>query len=167
MGRTLQTFNADLTIGNVNPVSNARHVISSYNDLGVMLDLPSSNLRFFLVERSPYLTVAVTRRLALSIKTIHAILSFSSNDSLTKYTVRFNNGRHWFIYASSSINFSHLVSEITSDGFSGIIRIAVLPDSNPNYEAILDRTRLPLNHSKMITSRTLVCRQIEKECHQF
>ncbi|KAK4279968.1 hypothetical protein QN277_011657 [Acacia crassicarpa] len=134
-----QTFNADLTIGKVNPVSNARHVISSYNDLSVTLDLPSSNLRFFLVRGSPYLTVAVTQRTPLSIKTIHAILSFSSNDSLTKYTVQFNNGQTWFIYASSSINFSHTVSEITSDGFSGIIRITVLPDSNPNYEAILDR----------------------------
>ncbi|KAI9083455.1 hypothetical protein K1719_034669 [Acacia pycnantha] len=91
-----QTFNADLTIGNVNPVSNARHVISSYNDLSVTLDLPSSNLRFFLVRGSPYLTVAVTQRTALSIKTIHAILSFSSNDSLTKYTVQFNNGQTWF-----------------------------------------------------------------------
>ncbi|KAI9083379.1 hypothetical protein K1719_034593 [Acacia pycnantha] len=114
-----QTFNADLSIGNVNPVSNARHVISSYNDLSVTLDLPSSNLRFFLVRGSPYLTVAVTQRTALSIKTIHAILSFSSNDSLTKYTVQFNNGQTWFIYASSPINFSHTVSEITSDGFSG------------------------------------------------
>ncbi|KAK4279969.1 hypothetical protein QN277_011658 [Acacia crassicarpa] len=134
-----QTFNADLTIGKVNPDSNSRHVISSYNDLSVTLDLPSSNLRFYIVRGSPYLTVAVTQRTALSIKTIHAILSFSSNDSLTKYTVRFNNGQTWFIYASSSINFSHTVSEITSDGFSGLIRIAVLPDSNPNYEAILDR----------------------------
>ncbi|XP_028778030.1 probable endo-1,3(4)-beta-glucanase ARB_01444 [Neltuma alba] len=134
-----QTFVADLTIGKINPDSNAKHVISSYDDLSVTLDIPSSNLRFFLVRGSPYLTVAVTQRTALSIKTIHAILSFSSNDSLTKYTIQLNNGQTWFIYVSSPINFSHTLSEITSDGFSGIIRIAVLPNSDSNYEAILDR----------------------------
>ena len=34
---------------------------------------------------------------------------------------------------------SHGLSEITSDVFSGIIRIALLPDSDWKHEAVLDR----------------------------
>ncbi|XP_061367022.1 glucan endo-1,3-beta-D-glucosidase 1-like [Gastrolobium bilobum] len=137
-----QVFIADLTISaseKTNPHSYDKHVISSYNDLSVTLDIPSSNLRFFLVRGSPFLTASVTSHTPLSITTIHAILSFSSNDSLTKHVFHLNNGQTWLIYASSPIKFSHSLSEITSDGFSGIIRIALLPDSSPKYEEILDR----------------------------
>ncbi|KAK2416607.1 putative endo-1,3(4)-beta-glucanase [Trifolium repens] len=47
-----QVFNSDLTITYSTKSSNEKHIISSYNDLGVTLDIPSSNLRFFLVRRS-------------------------------------------------------------------------------------------------------------------
>ncbi|MED6126293.1 hypothetical protein PIB30_076988 [Stylosanthes scabra] len=116
--------------------------LSYTSDLSVTLDLPSNNLSFFLVRGSPYVTVSVTdHNKLLSITTIHAILSFSSNDSLTKYTIKLNNGQTWLIYASAPIKLSHTLSEITSDEFSGVIRIVVLPDdsSSNKYEEILDR----------------------------
>ena len=103
------------------------------------VDFPSSNLRFFLVRGSPFITCEVSSGTSLSISTIHAILSFSSNASETKYVVKLNNNQTWVIYSSSPLKLSHDISVITSGLFSGIIRIAVLPDSDPKYEAILDR----------------------------
>ncbi|CAA2954510.1 probable endo-1,3(4)-beta-glucanase ARB_01444 [Olea europaea subsp. europaea] len=76
-------------------------------------------------------------RVAFSISTIHAILELSSNSSSTKYTIKLNNNQTWLLYASSPVNMSPNVSTITSSAFSGIIRIAVLPE--PKFEAILDR----------------------------
>uniref|UniRef100_A0A2P2NYQ6 glucan endo-1,3-beta-D-glucosidase n=1 Tax=Rhizophora mucronata TaxID=61149 RepID=A0A2P2NYQ6_RHIMU len=137
-----QIFIADLTISASNettPDPQKSHIISSYADLSLTLDIPFANLRFFLVRGSPFLTCSVTRNTAISISTIHAILSFSSNYSLTKYTVKLNNNQTWLIYSSSPINFTHSLNLITSGGFSGMIRIAVLPDSDPKCEAILDR----------------------------
>ncbi|KAL2335309.1 hypothetical protein Fmac_016522 [Flemingia macrophylla] len=135
-----QVFNADLTITSKQG-STGKHVISAYSDLSVTLDIPSKNLSFFLVRGSPFLTVSVTQPTPLSITTIHAILSFSSDDSNTKFTVQFNNGQTWLLYASSPIQLSHTLSEITSSAFSGIIRIALLPDSDLNHEAVLDKCR--------------------------
>lgn len=133
-----QIFIADLTISALNnPNSNATHIISAFNDLSVTLDLPSSNLRFFLVRGSPFLTCNVLSRVALSISTIHAILELSPNSSSTKYTIKLNNNQTWLLYASSPIYLSHDVSTITSSEFSGIVRIAVLSD--PKFEALLDR----------------------------
>ncbi|RZB70933.1 probable endo-1,3(4)-beta-glucanase ARB_01444 [Glycine soja] len=136
-----QVFNPDLTISSSQKshLSHLNHTISSHNDLSVTLDIPSSNLRFFLVRGSPFLTLSVTQPTPLSITTIHAILSFSSSESLTKHTFNLNNGQTWFLYASSPIRLSHGLSEITSDVFSGIIRIALLPDSDWKHEAVLDR----------------------------
>ncbi|KAL5582018.1 hypothetical protein UlMin_014460 [Ulmus minor] len=103
------------------------HVISSFSDLS------------FPRPRSPFMTFAVSGGIALSISTIHTILSFSSNNSLTKY--KLNNNQTWliFIYTSSPVSLSHILSSITSDRFSGIIRIALLPDSDSEFEAVLDR----------------------------
>ncbi|GKV16862.1 hypothetical protein SLEP1_g27436 [Rubroshorea leprosula] len=137
-----QIFVADLTISatdKTSPDSKQSHIISDYNDLSVTLDLPSSNLRFFLVRGSPFLTCLVAGNTTISISTIHAIISFSSNSSLTKYTVKLNNGQTWLIYTSSPINMSNSLSLITSTGYSGILRIVVLPNSDPGYESILDR----------------------------
>ncbi|KAJ9682956.1 hypothetical protein PVL29_018803 [Vitis rotundifolia] len=139
---THQIFNADLTISasdKTHPDSQRRHIVSSFSDLSVTLDLPSSNLRFFLVRGSPFLTCAVSAHTALSITTVHGIISFSSNSSLTKYTIKLNNGQTWLLYTSSPSNMTHHNSSITSDAYSGIVRIAILPDSNPKYESILDR----------------------------
>ncbi|KAL6997043.1 endo-1,3(4)-beta-glucanase [Sarracenia purpurea var. burkii] len=137
---TTQIFNPDLTISasnNTNP--NSTHIIFSFSDLSVTLDLPSSNLRFFLVRGSPYLTCAATGVVSLSISTIHAILQLSSDSSQTKYTITLNNNQTWLLYASSPIQMTHDVSSITSGGFSGVIRIAILPDSDPRSETTLDR----------------------------
>ncbi|KAF3443938.1 hypothetical protein FNV43_RR13628 [Rhamnella rubrinervis] len=137
-----QIFVADLTISaddRTTPDSQRPHIISGFDDLSVTLDLPSTNLRFFLVRGSPYLTCAVSGGTKLSITTIHAILAFSSNDLQTKYTIKMNNNQAWIIYSSSPINLIQSHSTITSDGFSGILRIAILPDSNPPFESVLDR----------------------------
>ncbi|XP_012575339.1 glucan endo-1,3-beta-D-glucosidase-like [Cicer arietinum] len=138
-----QVFNADLTITSseqkTNQHSNEKHIISSYSDLSVTLDIPSSNLSFFLVRGSPFLTFSVTKPTPLSFSTIHAILSFSSNDNLTKFTFHLNNDQTWILYASLPIKLSHELSEITSEAFSGIIRIALLPNSDSKNEDFLDK----------------------------
>eukprot|EP00257_Ricinus_communis_P022520 XP_015582273.1 endo-1,3(4)-beta-glucanase 2 [Ricinus communis] len=137
-----QVFVPDLTISpsnKTNPDAQKNHIISSFSDLSVTLDIPSSNFRFFLVRGSPFLTCSITGNTPISISTIHAILEFTPNNSLTKYTAKLNNGQTWLIYSSSRINLTHSLSLISSDGFSGMIRIAILPDSDPKYEAILDR----------------------------
>ncbi|GFZ18994.1 glycosyl hydrolase family 81 protein [Actinidia rufa] len=135
-----QIFNRDLTISASNNTDpNSTHIVSSFSDLSLTLDFPSSNLKFFLVRGNPYLTCIATSNVRISISTIHAILQFSSNSSLTKYTISLNNNQQWLLYTSSPIQLSHDISSINSGEFSGIIRIALLPDSNPKYEAILDR----------------------------
>ncbi|CAA7018143.1 unnamed protein product [Microthlaspi erraticum] len=140
-----EAFNADITIsGSDGPDQHSRksHLISSFSDLGVTLDFPSSNLRFFLVRGSPFITCSVSSgNSSIKISTIHAVLSFSGNSSSTKYTAKLNNNQTWLIYASSPINLANDggSSINCSGGFSGIIRIAVLPDSNPDFESILDR----------------------------
>ncbi|KAL1205861.1 Glucan endo-1,3-beta-D-glucosidase [Cardamine amara subsp. amara] len=139
-----EAFNADIIIsGTDGPDSHSRktHLISSFSDLGVTLDFPSSNLRFFLVRGSPFITCSVSGNSSITISTIHAVLSLTVNSSSTKYTVKLNNNQTWLIYASSQINLTKDgVSSINcGGGFSGIIRIAVLPSSNPDFESILDR----------------------------
>ncbi|KAL3833437.1 hypothetical protein ACJIZ3_008173 [Penstemon smallii] len=137
---TYEVFIADLSISKLNnPNPNVTHVISSFDDLSVTLDLPSSNLRFFLVRGSPFLTCNVMSSVALCISTIHAILELTPNTSCTKYTIKLNNNQTWLLYSSSPINLSHDMNRITSSAFSGVIRIAALPDSNPKFEATLDR----------------------------
>ncbi|KAK7340638.1 hypothetical protein VNO77_21347 [Canavalia gladiata] len=143
-----QVFVSDLTISStVKNVSQQNHVISSYSDFGITLDIPSSNLRFFLARGSPYVTASVTNPTSLSITTPHAIVSFTSSNDNTKYTVGLNNTQTWLIYTSSPIYLNHATSKITSKPFSGIIRVAVLPDSNPKYGEILDKfsPRYPLS----------------------
>ena len=55
-----QAFVPDLTISASKTYSSYQQnrVVSSYSDLGVTLDIPSSNLRFFLVRGSPYITAS-------------------------------------------------------------------------------------------------------------
>ncbi|KNA16238.1 hypothetical protein SOVF_090940 [Spinacia oleracea] len=137
-----QVFNADFTISgtsNQHPVSQTPHKISSFNDLSVTVDFPSSNLRFFLVRGSPFVTCSVLRGTSLKFSTIHAITSFNSYNSNTKFIVKLNNNQTWVIYSSTPVNLTHDLSNIASDSFSGIIRFAVLPDSDPKFESIFDR----------------------------
>ncbi|CAK8533286.1 unnamed protein product [Lathyrus sativus] len=138
-----QIFKPDLTITSSKKDnqkgSNEKHVISSYSDLSVTLDIPCINMSFFLVRGSPYVTLSVTKPSPLSISTIHDIIYFSSNDSSTKFTIRFNNNQAWILYSSIKIKLSHSRSEITSEAFSGTIRIVLLPDSDSKHEAVLDK----------------------------
>ncbi|PNY11853.1 endo-1,3(4)-beta-glucanase 2-like protein [Trifolium pratense] len=138
-----QVFNNDFTITSsqqkTKQSSNAKHIITSYSDLSVTLDIPSSNLSFFLVRGSPYLTFSVTKPTALTISTIHAVLFFTSNDSHTRFKIQLNNGQTWILYASSPIKLKAFINDIISEAFSGIIRMALLSDSNSENEAVLDR----------------------------
>ncbi|MFS7955905.1 putative glucan endo-1,3-beta-D-glucosidase [Helianthus anomalus] len=138
---TYQIFNPDLTISvSNNPDPTRPHVISSFNDLSLTLDI-QPNLRFFLVRGSPFITCQILQPLQLSISTIHAILDLAPNSSNTRFKIRLNNGQTWLLYSSSPINLTHNVSKIESLDFSGVIRIAVLPnsDSGSDFETILDR----------------------------
>ncbi|XP_020219203.1 probable endo-1,3(4)-beta-glucanase ARB_01444 [Cajanus cajan] len=135
-----QAFVPDLTISSTQTQTKEQNrVVSSHSDLGVTLDIPSSNLRFFLSRGSPFITASVTSPTSLSITTNHTIASLSSNDNKTKHTLRLNNTQTWLIYTSSPINLNHDdgASEVTSKPFYGTIRLAVLPDSK--YEATLDK----------------------------
>lgn len=78
-----QRFNPYLTIETINGTDpNLTHKVSSFSDLSVTLDLSKSNLSFFLVRGSPYLTCSVTGGVAVSILTVHAIQQFSCNSTL-------------------------------------------------------------------------------------
>nr|GEX19388.1 probable endo-1,3(4)-beta-glucanase [Tanacetum cinerariifolium] len=134
---TYQIFNADLTISAIdNHDPKQAHVISSFNDLSVTLDLP--NLRFYLVRGCPFLTCHVLHEVALSISTIHAILDLTPNSSKTRYKFNLNNGQTWVLYSSSSIDLTYEMSNITSLPFSGIIRIALVPNSDTKLEQVLN-----------------------------
>ncbi|XP_068334553.1 glucan endo-1,3-beta-D-glucosidase-like [Pyrus communis] len=133
-------FEADLTIFASNSNRNGHHVVSDFNDLSVTLDFPSSNLRFYLVRGSPFLTCFVYRPTSVSISTDHTIVSASSaSGSNTKFIVKLNNDQTWLVYTS-------LPTELTDSGsstltlkeFSGVVRFAVMPDPDPKSEGILD-----------------------------
>ncbi|MCH87476.1 beta-glucan-binding protein, partial [Trifolium medium] len=135
-----QVFQPDLTIYSLQQKGNEKHIISSINDLSVTLDIPSANLRVFLVRGSPFLTSSVTQPTLLCISPNHEITLFSSNDSLTKFTFQLNNGKTWLLYATSPIELSHeLLYITTSEEFSCIVRIALLPDFDSKNQAVLDK----------------------------
>ncbi|KAK8925992.1 hypothetical protein KSP39_PZI018187 [Platanthera zijinensis] len=138
-----QTFVPDLTISSPSsPPSQSNHIISSFNDLSVTLDLPPS-LRFFLVRGSPFVTASTLAGAAapapLSITSIHAFLSVRPNPSFTKHTFELNSGQTFLCYSSSPLRFeiSGTTQLIATGGYAGIVRIAFLPD--PSYESILDQ----------------------------
>ncbi|KAL2959071.1 hypothetical protein AAZX31_18G246400 [Glycine max] len=163
-----QSFVPDITISSTQTHSNQQNrEISSYSDLSVTLDIPSSNLRFFLSRGSPFITASVTSPTSLSITTVHTIVSLSSNDdNNTKYTLKLNNTQIWLIYTSSPIYLNHDgASNITSKPFSGIIRVAALPDSNSKSVAILDKfsSCYPLSGNATLVEPFRVVYQWQKE----
>ncbi|KAF6169020.1 hypothetical protein GIB67_038517 [Kingdonia uniflora] len=137
-----QVFIADLTISssNTNNGGEGDHVVSSFSDLSVTLDIPQ-NLRFYLVRGSPFLSCSVSNNSPVLISTIHGVLSVSANGCQTKHTVKLNNNQTWVIYSSTPLNLSHTPSSSTlvCNGFSGIIRFAALPNGDARSETILDR----------------------------
>ncbi|XP_058187875.1 glucan endo-1,3-beta-D-glucosidase ARB_01444-like [Rhododendron vialii] len=140
---TYQVFTPDLTISSANNTNpSSTHVVSSFSDLGLTLDLPSSGLRFFLVRGSPYLTCVASINVPIIISSVHAILHFDPNSSYTKYTITLDNNQKWVMYIDTpSSALSNDISSITSGhgGSTWTIRIAILPDSDPKSEAILDQ----------------------------
>ncbi|XP_022159208.1 probable endo-1,3(4)-beta-glucanase ARB_01444 [Momordica charantia] len=130
-------FVPDLTIDSFNRT----HFVSSFSDLAVDLDI--GDFRFHLVRGSPYLTFSVLETSSVSISTGHGVRSVDSYDFSTKHIVRLSNGRNWVLYSTAAIDLikSSTYRIVTSGGFSGVIRVAVLPDSEGESEKILDRYR--------------------------
>ncbi|QHO09481.1 Glycoside hydrolase family 81 protein [Arachis hypogaea] len=139
-----QVFTPDLTISSSTSTP-SHHVISSFSDLSVTLDFPASNFTFFLVRGSPYVTAFLSQHASFSITSIHKISSFSSKASPNKYTLQLDNGQKWLIYTSSPTIFSFsfdmklTFSNISSYEAPVMVRIAVMPDSSSENEAVLDR----------------------------
>ncbi|XP_062009856.1 glucan endo-1,3-beta-D-glucosidase 1-like [Rosa rugosa] len=134
-----QNFTPELTIS-ATQNNQERHVVSSFSDLGVTLDFPSSNLRFFLVKGSPYLTCNVSNPTALSISTASSITSLFPNAQRNKYTLKLDNSQTMLVYSSSPIGLTiSNPSLITSDAFTGVIRVALLPPGSQDLEAVLDQ----------------------------
>ncbi|OIW17321.1 hypothetical protein TanjilG_22433 [Lupinus angustifolius] len=160
-----QTFAPDLTISSATPQESAakNHVISSYSDLGVTLDIPSSNLRFFLVRGSPYITASVTKPTTLSIKTTSPIESLNPSKDNTKYILKLKSGQTWIIYSSSAISLTKGETEISSNSFSGIIRFASL--RNPQQESTLDKysSSYPVSGYAVFNKSFNVVYNLEKE----
>ncbi|XP_010258722.1 PREDICTED: probable endo-1,3(4)-beta-glucanase ARB_01444 [Nelumbo nucifera] len=116
----------------------SNHFISSFSDLCVTLDVPPS-LRFFLARGSPFVTCITTATVTLSIKSFHSFEPPHSNGSSTKHTIRLKDSHTWICYSSSPLNLTLRDSVLTADNFSGVLRFAVLPNSEPHYVTILDR----------------------------
>ncbi|KAJ6833645.1 putative endo-1,3(4)-beta-glucanase [Iris pallida] len=136
-----QTFTPDLTItaaSSTNINNNNNHIISSFDDLSVTLDLPPS-LRFFLVRGSPFLTFTTLSHSPISISSsTSSFASTSSNSSYTKHTLTLSNNKTYLLYSSAPIQFSSAsASLLAADSFYGVVRIAYLPD--PSLEPVLDR----------------------------
>ncbi|KAK3413566.1 hypothetical protein EUGRSUZ_I02115 [Eucalyptus grandis] len=107
-----QVFNADLTIS----------VISSDDAAH------GSSLEALRHVISSYSDLGVTLDFATS-----------NLNSRTKHTLKLNNNQTWLVYISSPMSFSHSLNAITSGRFSGVIRIAYLPDSGSFSEEVLDK----------------------------
>ncbi|MED6106107.1 hypothetical protein PIB30_001501 [Stylosanthes scabra] len=143
-----QPFQPHLTISS-STSSQCHHVISSFSDLTVTLDFPSSNLTFFLVRGCPYVTLSISHHTTFSITTLYKFSSFTSNSSLTRYQLMLENDQSWLIYASLPIKFTYTndiiafskanTSDDDGDEVPLIVRIAALPDSSSEIEDVLDR----------------------------
>ncbi|URD92104.1 Glycosyl hydrolase family 81 [Musa troglodytarum] len=97
-----QSFTPDLTISSSD--SSGRHVVSSFDDLSVTVDLPPA-LRFFLVRGSPFITCATLGGSAapFSISSVNAFIDVSANAARTKHTLRLNSGQTFLCYSSSPL----------------------------------------------------------------
>ncbi|KAL5551611.1 hypothetical protein UlMin_001787 [Ulmus minor] len=136
-----QNFSPDITISaSENADCPKGHQILSFSDLSVTLEIPSCNLQFFLVRGSPFVTCFVCGGSVLSISSAHKIVFFSLNKSQTKCRLKLDNKQTWIVYSSAQLKMSFGNFSITSTG-SGFVRIAILPESNPQNEDVLDNFR--------------------------
>ncbi|KAL6136590.1 hypothetical protein ACLB2K_061885 [Fragaria x ananassa] len=151
-----QNFTAQLSIS-ATQNNHECHVVSSFSDLSVTLDFPSSNLTFFLVKGSPYLTCNVSNPTALSISTDLSVTSLSSNAERTKFRLNLDNSQIFLVYSSPIGLTISDPSLITSDAFTGAIRVAMLPPSgSQDLEAILDQfsSSYPISGEAVLTGPT-------------
>lgn len=141
----IQTFVADLTVSSPSDAAagaaGQRHRIAAFDDLSVTLDFAPS-LRAFLVRGCPFVTVATADAAGpvdISVASVHAFLEASPCDEAhTKWRLRMNSGQTFLLYASAPIQLSKSsVTQLAAPGFSGVIRVAYLPD--PAMEAVLDQ----------------------------
>ncbi|KAM0923006.1 hypothetical protein ACQ4PT_005788 [Festuca glaucescens] len=134
-----QTFVADLTLSSPSAAAAAPHRIAAFDDLSITLDF-SPSLRAFLVRGSPFVTVATAGDpIDISLASVHAFLEAAPRDeALTRWRLRMNSGQSFLLYASAPIRLSmSSVTQLAAPGFSGVIRVAFLPDAA--MEAVLDR----------------------------
>lgn len=81
----------------------------------------------------------MTQPTLISISVIHAILSFSSNNNFIKFTFHLTNDQYGSYMQPRPVKLSQELSEISSEPFSGIIQIGLLPDSDSKNKDVLDR----------------------------
>uniref|UniRef100_A0A0E0B2C9 glucan endo-1,3-beta-D-glucosidase n=1 Tax=Oryza glumipatula TaxID=40148 RepID=A0A0E0B2C9_9ORYZ len=141
----IQTFVEDLTVSAASDAAAAaagqRHRVAAFDDLSVTLDV-SPSLRAFLVRGCPFVTVATADAAGpvdISVASVHAFIEVAScDDALTKWRLRMNSGQTFLLYASAPIRLAQSsVTQLSAPGFSGVIRVAYLPD--PSMEAVLDQ----------------------------
>ncbi|KAM2525454.1 hypothetical protein TB1_022961 [Malus domestica] len=160
-------FEADLTIFASNSNKNGHHVVSDFNDLSVTLDFPSSNLRFYLVRGTPFLTCFVYRPTSVSLSTNHKIVSASSaSGSNTKFIVKLDNYQTWLVYTSSPTELIDSDSSTLSlKKISGIIRVAVVPDPDPKSEKVLDHfsSCYPISGAAVLENSNTLSYKFEKK----
>lgn len=136
LGLIYQVFIANIIISALVP---GHHVISSFDDLSVTLQLPGP-VTVPLVRGSPYITCIVEGG-GLKISSAHARLRLYSSSHNTKHKIVFNNGQTWLIYSSVPL---FLCKDLSIAGsFRGVIRIAVNPaetdDGSASAERILNQ----------------------------
>ncbi|KAG8056619.1 hypothetical protein GUJ93_ZPchr0002g24838 [Zizania palustris] len=138
----IQTFVEDLTVSAPSDAAaGQRHRVAAFDELSVTLDV-SPSLRAFLVRGCPFVTVATADAAGpvdISVASVHAFIEvIACDDSLTKWRLRMNSGQTFLLYASAPIRLAQSsVTQLAAQGFSGVIRIAFLPD--PAMEVVLDR----------------------------
>ncbi|KAL6655659.1 hypothetical protein ACP70R_006485 [Stipagrostis hirtigluma subsp. patula] len=138
----IQTFVADLTISSPSDAAGSqRHRVAAFDDLSVTLDV-SPSLRAHLVRGSPYITVTTAQAAGpvdISLSSVHAFIEVAPcDDSATKWRLRMNSGQTFLLYASAPIQLAQAdTTHLSATGFSGVIRVAYLPDAS--MEAVLDR----------------------------
>ncbi|KAI5070127.1 hypothetical protein GOP47_0014470 [Adiantum capillus-veneris] len=131
----IQDFEANLTVGSSYSNSSRSHVVTSFDDLSVTLELPGQ-ITAPLVRGCPYITFIFNEPAFPTFATAHAVLDVKSNETCTKHKVSMNNGQTWLIFSSDPLLLApNLV--VTSE-FKGVIRVALL-NGDIEMEAILDR----------------------------
>ncbi|TVU09395.1 hypothetical protein EJB05_42867 [Eragrostis curvula] len=137
----IQTIVADLTISSPSDAAGGDHRVVAFDDLSVTLDV-SPSLRAHLVRGCPYVTLTTAQgagAVDISVASVHAFIEVAPcGDAGAKWRLRMNSGQTFLLYASAPIRLAQTgTSQLSAPGFSGVIRIAYLPDAF--MEPVLDR----------------------------